>query len=215
MNIVVDNFDAYLAGMIDTIVLTLVSFALAFVVGTIVAGFRVSPVPPLRAVGTAYVTIVRNTPLAVSMVLFWFGLLPALGISLSRFWAGIIVLTTYTASFVAEAVRAGINSVAVGQAEAGRSLGLTFPATLGQIILPQAMRTVVQPLGSIFIALIKNSALVTIISLPNLTKTGEAIGTATVQFFPALLGAGVAYLLLTLPSGAAVGWIERKVAFRR
>ena len=215
MNVVVDNWDAYLAGMIDTIILTLVSFVLAFVVGTIAAGFRVSPVPPLRAAGTAYVNIVRNTPLAVLMVLFWFGLLPALGFSFSRFLAGIIVLTAYTGTFVAEVVRAGINSVAVGQAEAGRSLGLTFPATLGQIIMPQALRTVVQPLGSIFIALIKNSALVTIISVPNLTKAGEAIGTETAEFFPALLGAGLAYLVLTLPAGAAVGWIERRVAFQR
>jgi glutamate transport system permease protein len=215
VNVVLDNQDLYVAGMVDTIVLTLVSFALAFVVGTIVAGFRVSPVPPLRAAGTAYVNIVRNTPLAVLMYLFWFGVLPAVGIILPRFTAGIIVLTAYTGTFVAEAVRAGINSVAVGQAEAGRSLGLTFPATLGQIIMPQAMRTVVQPLGSIFIALIKNSALVTIISVPNLTKTGEAIGSDTAQFFPALLGAGLAYLVLTLPAGAAVGWIERRVAFRR
>ena len=83
--------------MRDTVVLTLVSFALAFVVGTIVAGFRVSPVPPLRAAGTAYVNIVRNTPLAVLMVLFWFGLLPTSGSACSRFWAGIIVLTAYTA----------------------------------------------------------------------------------------------------------------------
>ncbi len=215
MNIVVDNLDAYLAGMVDTTVLTLVAFALAFVVGTVVAGFRVSPVPPLRAAGTAYVNIFRNTPLALLMFLFWFGFLPAIGISMSRFWVGIIVLTTYTGTFVAEAVRAGINSVAVGQAEAGRSLGLTFPETLGQVIMPQAMRTVVQPLGSIFIALIKNSALVTIIAVPNLTKTGEAIGSAEAQFFPALLGAGLAYLVLTLPAGAVVGWIEHKVAFRR
>lgn len=215
MDVILDNVDAYLAGMVDTIVLTLLSFALAFVVGIVVAGFRVSPVPPLRAAGTAYVNIVRNTPLAVAMVLFWFGLLPSLGLRIPRFWAGIIVLTAYTGTFVAEAVRAGINSVAVGQAEAGRALGLTFPATLGQVVLPQALRTVVQPLGSIFIALIKNSALVTIISVPNLTKTADEIGTATAQFFPSIVGAALAYLVLTIPSGAAVGWIERKVAFSR
>jgi glutamate transport system permease protein len=214
MDIVVDNLDAYLRAMRDTAVLTVLSFALAFVVGIVVAGFRVSPVPPLRAVGTTYVNLVRNTPLAVLMVLFWFGL-PNAGISYSRFWSGIIVLTAYTGAFVAEAVRAGINSVAVGQAEAGRSLGLTFPQTMGLVILPQAIRTVVQPLGSIFIALIKNSALVTIISLPNLTKTGDEIGTRTAQFLPALLGVALAYLLLTLPAGAAVGWIERRVSFRR
>lgn len=215
MDVILDNVDAYLAGMVDTIVLTLLSFALAFVVGIVVAGFRVSPVPPLRAAGTAYVNIVRNTPLAVAMVLFWFGLLPSLGLRFSRFWAGIIVLTAYTGTFVAEAVRAGINSVAVGQAEAGRALGLTFPATLGQVVLPQALRTVVQPLGSIFIALIKNSAIVTTISVANLTKAAEEIGTATAQFFPSIMGAALAYLVLTLPSGAAVGWIERKVAFSR
>jgi glutamate transport system permease protein len=214
MDIVVDNLDAYLIGMRDTVILTVVSFALAFVVGTVVAGFRVSPVPPLRAAGTCYVNLVRNTPLAVLMVLFWFGL-PNVGISYPRLWSGIIVLTAYTASFIAEAVRAGINSVAVGQAEAGRSLGLTFPQTLGVVILPQAVRTVVQPLGSIFIALIKNSALVTIISLSNLTRTAEEIGTRTAQFLPSLLGAAIAYLILTLPAGVAVGWIERKVAFRR
>lgn len=214
MDVILDNLDAYLAGMLDTVELTVLSFALAFVVGTITAGFRVSPVPPLRAAGTAYVNIIRNTPLAVLMVLFWFGF-PNVGISYPRFWSGIIVLTAYTGTFVAEAVRAGINSVAVGQAEAGRALGLTFPQTMGLVIMPQAMRTVVQPLGSIFIALIKNSALVTIISLPNLTKTGEEIGTRTAEFLPSLLGVAVAYLILTLPAGAAVGWIEHKVAFRR
>jgi glutamate transport system permease protein len=215
VDVILDNFDAYVGGMVDTIVLTLVSFALAFVVGTVVAGFRVSPVPPLRAAGTTYVNIVRNTPLAVLLYLYWFGLLPNFGSGYSRFWAGIVVLTAYTGTFVAEAVRAGINSVAVGQAEAGRSLGLTFPATLGQVIMPQAMRTVVQPLGSIFIALIKNSALVTLLSVPNLSKTGEDIGTESADFFASMIGVGIAYLVLTLPAGAAVGWIERKVAFRR
>ena len=81
MDVIFDNFDLYLGGMIDTIVLTLVSFALAFVVGTVVAGFRVSPVPPLRAVGTTYVNIVRNTPLAVLLYLYWFGFLPNFGSS--------------------------------------------------------------------------------------------------------------------------------------
>ncbi len=216
MKLILDNYDAYVGGMIDTIVLTLVSFVLAFVLGTVMAGFRVSPVPPLRAAGTAYVNIFRNTPLAVLMYLFWFGFLPSLGVSgFPRFGAGIIVLTVYTGTFVAEAVRAGINSVAVGQAEAGRSLGLTFPATLGQVIMPQAMRTVVQPLGSIFIALIKNSALVTLISVPNLTKVGDDIGTASSDLFGSLVGVGLAYLTLTLPAGTAVGWIERKVGIRR
>ena len=214
MGVVLDNLDQFLDGMRDTVVLTLVSFAFAAVIGVVVAGFRVSPVPPLRAAGAFYVNIVRNTPLAVLFILFFFGL-TKVGMTYPPFTTGIIVLSVYTASFVAETVRAGINSVARGQGEAARSLGMTFPQLLAVIVLPQAVRTVVQPLGSIFIALIKNSALVTIISVANLGKTADALATETAQYVPIYLGTAVAYLLLTLPAGQAVGWLERKVAIRR
>jgi len=197
-----------------TVVLTLLSFAIAFVIGVVAAGFRVSPVPPLRLVGTAYVNVIRNTPLALLLVLFYFGF-PNIGIGYSKFTAGIIVLSAYTGTFVAETIRAGINSVARGQAEAARSLGMTFPQAMVAVILPQALRTVVQPLGSIFIALIKNSALVTIISVANLSKSVERIATDTAQLTPVYVGAAIAYLALTLPSEQAVAWIERKVAIRR
>lgn len=214
MNVVIDNLDRFLDGMWDTVVLTLVSFAIAAAIGVVVAGFRVSPVPPLRAAGAFYVNIVRNTPLAVLFILFFFGL-TKVGMTYPPFATGIIVLSVYTASFVAETVRAGINAVARGQGEAARSLGMTFPQLLTVIVLPQAVRTVVQPLGSIFIALIKNSALVTIISVSNLGKTADALATETAQYVPIYLGTAVAYLLLTLPAGQAVGWLERKVAIRR
>jgi len=214
MSAVFDNLDEFLRGLEGTVVLTLVSFAIAFVVGVVAAGFRVSPVPPLRAVGTAYVNIIRNTPLAVLFVLFYFGF-PKIGIQYSPFVSSIIILAAYTGTFVAETVRAGINSVARGQAEAARSLGMTFPQAMLLVILPQAIRTVVQPLGSIFIALIKNSSLATIISVNNLSKSVERVVTDTAQFTPVYLGAAVAYLLLTIPSEQAVGWIERRVAVRR
>ncbi len=214
MGVVLDNLDQFLDGMRATVVLTLVSFAFAAAIGVVVAGFRVSPVPPLRAAGAFYVNIVRNTPLAVLFILFFFGL-TKVGMTYPPFTTGIIVLSVYTASFVAETVRAGINAVARGQGEAARSLGMTFPQLLAVIVLPQAVRTVVQPLGSIFIALIKNSALVTIISVANLGKTADALATETAQYVPIYLGTAVAYLLLTLPAGQAVGWLERKVAIRR
>jgi glutamate transport system permease protein len=150
----------------------------------------------------------------VLFILFFFGL-TKVGMTYAPFTTGIIVLSVYTASFVAETVRAGINAVARGQGEAARSLGMTFPQLLAVVVLPQAVRTVVQPLGSIFIALIKNSALVTIISVSNLGKTADALATETAQYVPIYLGTAVAYLLLTLPAGQAVGWLERKVAIRR
>ena len=214
MGVVLDNLDRFLEGMQATVVLTLLSFAFAAVIGVVVAGFRVSPVPPLRAVGAAYVTVVRNTPLAVLFVLFFFGL-TKVGIRFEPFTTGIVVLALYTGTFVAETVRAGINAVARGQGEAARSLGMTFPQLLTVIVLPQAVRTVVQPLGSIFIALIKNSALVSIISVSNLGETADQLATETVRFVPIYLGAAVAYLLLTLPSGWAVGWLEDRVAIKR
>ncbi len=214
MGAVLDNLDQFLTGMRATVVLTLVSFAIAAALGVVVAGFRVSPVPPLRAVGAFYVNIVRNTPLAVLFILFFFGL-TKVGLVWEPFTTAIIVLSLYTGTFVAETVRAGINSVARGQGEAARSLGMTFPQLLTVIVLPQAVRTVVQPLGSIFIALIKNSALATLIGVVDLSETAERLINETAQPIPIFLGAAVAYLILTLPSGFFIGWIERKVAIKR
>jgi len=214
VGVVLDNLERFLDGMQATVVLTLTSFALAAVLGVIVAGFRVSPVPPLRAAGALYVNVVRNTPLAVLFILFYFGL-TKVGLVYEPFTTAVLVLSIYTGTFVGETVRSGINAVSRGQGEAARSLGMTFPQLLGGIVLPQAVRTVVQPLGSIFIALIKNSALATIISVSNLGRTADALATETAQVVPIYLGTAVAYLLLTLPAGQAVGWLERRVAIRR
>ncbi|HWC10058.1 MAG TPA: amino acid ABC transporter permease [Acidimicrobiales bacterium] len=215
MNVVFDNLDVFVAGMRTTVSLTLVSFAAAFVIGVVVAAFRVSPVPPLRAVGAFYVGTVRNTPLALLMVLFFFGF-PDVGIQFDSFWvSAVIVLSAYTGAFVGETVRAGINAVSRGQGEAARALGLTFPQTLRVVVLPQALRTVAAPLGSIFIALIKNSALAALISVHELVGNTEDLITDFAQPIPIFLGAAVGYLILTLPSGLMVNVIERRVAIKR
>jgi glutamate transport system permease protein len=214
MHVVLDNLDLYLEGARLTIELTLGSFALALVVGTLTAAARVSPVPPLRAAGTFYVETVRNTPLVVIFVLFYFGL-PKAGIKYSPFVSAIVVLGLYTGTFVAETVRSGINAVAGGQAEAARSLGLTFPQTLGIVVLPQAFRTVVPPLGSVFIALIKNSSVALVIGVQELTFQANHLAQATAQAIPVYLGAAVVYLLMALPSGWVVSVIERRVALKR
>src|SRR4029079_7508761 len=119
---------------------------------------RVSPVPPLRWAGAAYVRLVRNTPLTVVFFLVVFGL-PEVDVKLPFFRFAVLALTIYTAAFVAEAVRSGINSVPPGQAEASRSLGMTFGQTLRLVVLPQAFANIVPPLASIFIALLKNSSI--------------------------------------------------------
>ncbi|MBA2751355.1 MAG: amino acid ABC transporter permease [Actinobacteria bacterium] len=214
MGIVLDNADQYLAGMAITVALTLLSFSAALVIGTVVAACRVSPVLPLRTAGTFWVEIVRNTPLTVLMVLFFFGF-TKVDIQYSAFTSAVIVLSAYTSTFVAETVRSGINAVAKGQAEAARSLGLTFPQVLGRVVLPQAFRTVVGPLGSVFIALIKNSSIASIISVVELTEVADRLNNETARPVAVFLGAGMAYLLLTLPSGFLVGVLERRVAIKR
>ena len=214
MDVVLDNFDSYLAGMRNTASLTAVSFAAAFLVGIVVAAFRVSPVPPLRLAGALWVEALRNTPLAVLFVLFFFGL-PKVGVLYTPFVSALIVLSVYTSTYVAETVRAGINSVSRGQAEAARALGLTFPQVLTRIVMPQALRTVVAPLGSVFIALIKNSGIAATIAVMDLTGVARTLSEETARPIAAFAGAAVAYLILALPAGWGVGLLERRVAIKR
>ena len=214
MDVVVDNLDLFLAGMRVTVSLTLLSYAAAFVIGTVIAAFRVSPVPPLRVVGAFYVATVRNTPLAVLMIGFLVGA-GDVGIQYSFFTTAVIVLSAYTGAFIAETIRSGVNAVSRGQAEAARALGLTFPQVLRIVVLPQALRTVVAPLGSIFIALIKNSSLAALISVAELAGNAEQLITTEAQPIPIFLGAAACYLALTIPSGFAVAWLERRVAIKR
>lgn len=214
MDAVLDNFDAFRDGWFLTIQLAVVSFVLAMALGLLIAAMRVSPFAPARGVGTAYVDIFRNSPLPALALLFWFGL-PKLDISISRFVCAALVLSLYTGAFIGETIRAGINSVAVGQSEAARSIGLTFVQNLRLVILPQALRTVVQPLGNIWIALVKNTAIASFIALPDLIYRTDQVNTAESDPVPIFLAAGLGYLLLTLPSGAVLSVIERKVAIKR
>jgi glutamate transport system permease protein len=180
----------------------------------VVAAFRVSPAPPLRIAGAWYVEVFRNIPLPVLFAVFFFGF-PKIGVLYSPFTSAIIVLSVYTGAFLAETVRSGINTVARGQAEAARAIGLTFPQTLRIVILPQALRTVVAPVGNIFIALIKNSSIAFTISVAELTGVADQLQTVTARPVEVFLGAAVGYLILTLPSGAVFAAIEQRVAIKR
>jgi glutamate transport system permease protein len=214
VNVVTDNLDIFLEGMRRTVELSVLSFIFAFVLGIVLAGLRVSPVPPLRWASATFVELVRNTPLLVLMFIVVFAF-PSVGFTWSYFLSAVIVLSAYTGTFVGETVRSGINSVSRGQVEAARALGLTFPQVLRLVVMPQALRTVVGPLGGIFIALLKNSGVSVAIAVPELTSAANAVGTDTARFIPAYLGAAIAYLMLTVPSGFATGWLERKVAIKR
>ena len=153
-----ENWDLILRGFWETIKLMLVSGGLALVIGTLVGVARVSPVSILRKSAIGYVTIFRNTPLVVLIILTYYGL-PEIGIDFGYFVMITMAMGVYTAAFVAECIRSGVNGIGIGQAEAARSIGMPFNLTMTQVILPQAFRYVVPPLASVFIALTKNTSL--------------------------------------------------------
>jgi His/Glu/Gln/Arg/opine family amino acid ABC transporter permease subunit len=214
VNAVLDNLGRYGEGMWGTVSITLLAFVLAFVLGMIVATCRISPIPPLRWAGTAWVEGLRNVPLMALLWVFFFGF-TKLGISYSPWASAILVCGAYTSAFVAETVRSGFNAVPPGQAEAARSLGLTFPQVLATVVWPQALRSIVPPMGSVFIALTKNSSLAFSIGAIELTSITQELVNKTAQSIPLFLGTATAYLLLTLPSGQAIAFLERRVAIKR
>jgi glutamate transport system permease protein len=215
VRVVLDNLHLYRHGAWLTAQLTVISFAIAFVIGVVVAVCRVSPVPPLRVAAAVWVELLRNTPLVVLFFLFIIGM-PKVGIRYDFFLSAVIVLSAYTSTFVAETVRAGIASVARGQAEAARGLGLTFAQTLRTVVLPQALRTVVAPLGSVFIALIKNSGIAAVFSVLELTAVANTLGTSvSAQPVAAFAAAAVIYVAFGLLSGLAINVLERRVAVKR
>jgi His/Glu/Gln/Arg/opine family amino acid ABC transporter permease subunit len=180
MNVIVDNLDIWGIALRNTLLLFFAGAVIALVLGTLVGAMRVSPVPIARAVGTVYVNIVRNTPLTVIFFFFAFGYpaldLPNPGYTVLAIWA----LGIYTATYVAEVLRSGINTVPVGQAEAARALGLTFGQVMTLVIMPQAFRSVVPPMMSVLIALLKNTTIAAGFSVAelgviraNLSERGE------------------------------------------
>ncbi|MFZ5869132.1 MAG: amino acid ABC transporter permease [Actinomycetota bacterium] len=216
MEAVTENLDLFWSGYLRSLGIVLWGLVGSLALGTVIASFRVSPVPPLRALGTAYVTLIRNAPLTVVLFFMAFGF-PEIGINASYYVFGVAALIIYTSAFVCEAVRSGINAVPAGQAEAARSVGLTFAQSLREVILPQAFRTSVPPVGSVLIAMMKNSAVVGAFGVGrDLFSVGATLTSA--QGYPALpvlTGMAVGYLLITIPAGLLLAVIERKVAIVR
>ena len=216
MDVIGDNLPTYWTGFLVTLRLTAYSGAVALLVGLVLAALRVSPIRPLRALAAGYVEVLRNMPLTlvffgIVFVLPRFGVIPPLG-----FWTAVICLSAYTAAFVCEAVRSGINSVGIGQAEAARAIGLTFGQTLGEVVLPQAVRSVVPPLINVFIALAKNTSVAAGFAVVELMGTGRRLIVANAaDGLWVLVGVALFYLLITIPAGLAAGAVERKVAFSR
>ncbi|WP_435299854.1 amino acid ABC transporter permease [Timonella sp. A28] len=216
MHTVIDELPAFFQGFTTTLFLAVVSAVLSLIFGTMLAALRVAPMGSLRAVSAVYVETVRNTPLTLVFVFFVF-VLPTLGIILPLGKVpAIIALSVYTSAFVCEAVRSGINSVGVGQAEAARAIGLRTTQTLALIILPQAVRSVIPPLINVLIALTKNTSVAAGFTVVELTSTGRRLSLDhPADVIPILLGVAAFYLIITIPAGLLANFIERKVVFAR
>ncbi|MGP9842690.1 amino acid ABC transporter permease [Brachybacterium sp. 107] len=198
-----------------TLTLAALSGVISLVAGTLIAGTRVSPYAPLRALATGYTELLRNTPLTI-VFFFYVFVTPSMGFTVGYKVAAVIALSCYTTAFVAEAVRSGINSVAVGQAEAARSLGMSFRQNLTIVVLPQALRTAIPPLISVFIALVKNTSVAGAFSVFELFAMSRRLTNVySADVLAILLGVALCYLVICIPLGQLAGHLERKVAFAR
>jgi len=211
VRVVTDNLGFLLGGLLVTLELTVLGFIGALLLGTVLAVFRVSPVAPLRWVGAVYVQVFRNMPLLTLLILVVFGL-PDIGITFSLCTSAALCMAAFGAAFVCEAVRGGINTVPVGQAEAARSLGFTFTQSLRYVILPPAFRTMVQPLVNICIGVVLGSSLASAVGVSELTNRTQVLNLQSAEAVVLFLVSGAIYLAIALLGGAAGGALERRVS---
>jgi glutamate transport system permease protein len=213
VHVVIDSLGFLLGGLLVTLELTALGFVGAMLLGTVLAVFRVSPVPPLRVAGAVYVEVLRNMPLLSLLVLVVFGL-PDVGVTFSLFTSAAVCLAGFGAAFVCEAIRGGINAVPVGQAEAARALGFTFTQSLRHVILPPAFRTMVQPLVNIFIGIALGSSLAAAVGVSELTNRTQLLNLQSAEAVVLFLVSGAMYLAIALLGGTVGGALERRLTRR-
>lgn len=210
-SILTENWDMYIKGFFITIYTSLIGLIGSFILGTILAIFRIAPFKPFNWIGTIYIEFFRNIPLLI-IAFFLFTALPTINMQLDGFQAGTLALIIYTSAFIAEAIRAGILSIPKGQTEAARSSGLTYTQTMRYIILPQAIKIVIPPLGNQFINLVKNSSILTILAAGDLMYQADFISTRTFVTFDVYIFVAIFYLVITIPLSTGVNYLEKRLA---
>lgn len=202
--------------------LTFLAGLLALVLGTVLAIFRISPIPSLNLAGTAYVNTLRNTPLTIIIVFGLAVLWPVLGVEFSEtftvnfFWLAVVGLTIYHAAFVCEALRSGVNTVPVGQAEAARAIGLPFLESARLVILPQAFRGAIAPLGNVLIALVKNTTVAAAGSVAEVSVVmKEMVENESNYVYPIFLTVAAGFVIIVIPIGLLMTYLSRRLAVSR
>ncbi len=206
------NLKFLIAGFADTISVSLLSMLFAMTIGLIVALPALSSSKPLNALNRIYVEVVRSIPVLVLLLWVYYGMPTLLDISLNHFWAGVIALTIAESAFMAEVFRGGIQAIARGQHEAAESLGLNYWQKMRLVILPQAFRQILPPLGNQFVYILKMSSLVSVIGLSDLTRRANELVVneyLPLEIYTFLV---IEYLVLILCVSQAVRWLEKRIA---
>ena len=209
-DLAVSSFPILLIGALVTIKITAISVALGVVIGLVVGVARISQVKPLRILAMAYIDFLRGTPLLVQIFLIYFALPVVSGQRVDPFFAAITACSINSGAYVAEIFRSGIQSIDKGQMEAGRSLGMTWMQTMRYVILPQAVKRVIPQIGNEFIALLKDSSLVSVIGFEELTRSGQLIIAriyGSLEIWPCV---AIVYLVMTLSISQLVAYLERR-----
>jgi len=213
----VELFQTYTGQFIEgfkyTVMASLIALFFSLLIGTLMAIFQLSDNRLIKGIAKAYVEFFRNIPLLI-IVMFFYVVVPMYWVSFDGFQAGTIGLTIYTSAFIAETVRSGIQTVHSGQMEAGLSSGFTYWQTMRYIILPQAFKIVVPPLGNQFINLVKNSSILAMVAGLDIMYQGDLIASETFNTFDTYIIVGLFYLIITLPLSYLMVYLERRWAVR-
>jgi putative glutamine transport system permease protein len=206
-----NHSDMLFEGFKFTLYSSVIALVISLIVGTLLAIFQISTNKLVRILASSYVEFFRNIPLLI-IVMFFYVVVPLYWFQIDGFTAGTIGLTIYTSAFIAETIRAGILSVPKGQMEAGLSTGFTYSQTMRYIVLPQAVKIVIPPLGNQFINLVKNSSVLAMVAGLDLMYQGDLIASETFNTFETYILIGLIYLIITLPLTYLMAYVERRLA---
>ncbi|WP_268874486.1 amino acid ABC transporter permease [Rossellomorea aquimaris] len=205
----VGTYDVFLKGMLLTFQLTFVSILIAIVIGLFFAFLKISRIKPLEILADLYIFVVRGTPLIVQIFIFYFGLT---ALNISDFWSVVLGLAFHNGAYIAEIFRGAIQSIDRGQMEAGRSLGMSQGLSMRRIILPQAFRRALPPLGNQFIIALKDSSLASFIGMFELFSVATTLGSNNFDYMTYLLVVAIYYLVLVLVFSTIVNIIEKRMS---
>lgn len=211
IHIFATQWPTLLSGFGTTILCSVIALFFSLIIGSLFAIFEIMPNKLMRFLGHLYVEVFRNIPLLV-ITMFFFVVIPLYVVKISGFTAGTIGLTIYTSAFIAETVRSGIQSVDPGQMEGAKSNGMTFWQAMRYVVLPQAFKIVIPPLGNQFINLVKNSSVLAFVAGFDLMYQGNMIANDTLQTMSTFFAVGVLYLIITMPLSYYMRYLEKKLA---